>query len=555
MSLGGLVRATLLVSTVLAGIGPLSAAPAWAQSLEEMKAQIQALQRRIEQLETQQKRAAHAQRQAPAPAVARATPAASAAQVAAAQRAAAQAQQAAAQAQRSVVQAKQEAAQAKETAAAEVKAAYAPPPGKPAGTFRIPGTEVAVRLYGFAKVNGIWDLTTQNRSDTLSAQSIPLFGTANQRTGGSMQLSARRSRLGFETWTPINDTFGEFHSLVEMDFAGQNTDLTTQATSSSYTPRLRKAYVDFGRGTGGWGSVLFGQDTTLFGDQSLLPIQWMSDWDFVGLSNNRQGQFRYTYGFGDGLSAAFGVESPYSDITTSSGTSYPDANGGAGFGFSNTPDFTGRVQWKQGWGLLALRGVVRPQIELNNQGAALASARFSKSTTGYGLGVTAIGSLLDGSLVLMASANGGSGIGRYLDNTAAGFSAVSNAGLPGVTSIDTSIDAVTSYGGMVGIQYFFTPTLRTNMALGGARLIMPSYTRGFGGCVGAASPTGSCSAANKSEWAGSINLVWSPFKAVDIGLEYQHVERVLQGSFSTGGGNATTGGIANRIQLTGIGRF
>ncbi len=555
MRLGNLVRTALLASTVLAGIDTLSVAPARAQSLEEMKAQIQALQRRIEQLEVQQKRVAHAQRQAPPPAVARAAPAASAAQVQAAQRAAEQAQQAAAQAQRSVVQAKQEATQAKETAAAEVKAAYAPPPGRPAGTFRIPGTEVSVRLYGFAKANAIWDATTQDRNDTLTAQSIQLFGTAAQRTGGDMQLSARRSRLGFETWVPINDTFGEFHSLVEMDFAGQNTSLTTQATSSSYTPRLRKAYVDFGRATGGWGSVLFGQDTTLYGDQALLPIQWMSDWDFVGLSNNRQGQFRYTYGFGDGVSAAFGVELPYSDITTSTGTSYPDSNGGAGFGFSNTPDFTGRVQWKRGWGLLALRGVVRPQIELNNEGATLPSGRFNKSTAGYGLGVTAVGSLLDGSLVLMASANGGSGIGRYLDTTAAGFGAVSNAGLPGVAPSDPSLDPVTSYGGMVGLQYFFTPTLRTNMALGGARLIMPSYTTQFGGCVGAASPTGTCSAVNKSEWAGSINLVWSPFKAVDIGLEYQHVERVLQGSFSTGGGNATTGGIANRIELTGIGRF
>jgi len=553
MTLSNLVRTALLASTVLAGIGPLAAAPASAQSLEEMKAQIQALQRRIDQLEVQQKRAAHAQRQAPA--VARAAPAASAAQVQAAQRAAEQAQQAAAQAQQSVVQAKQEAAQAKETAAAEVKAAYAPPPGKPAGTFRIPGTEVAVRIYGFAKANGTWDLTTQDRNDTLTAQSIQLFGTANQRTGGDTQLSARRSRIGFESWTPINDTFGEFHSLVEMDFAGQNTSLTTQATSNSYTPRLRKAYVDFGKATGGWGSVLFGQDNTVFGDQALLPIQWMSDWTFVGVSNVRQGQFRYTYGFGDGVSASFGVESPYSDITTSSGTSYPDSNGGAGFGFSNTPDFTGRVMWKQDWGLLALRGVVRPQIELNNQGATVAGSRFSKSTAGYGLGLTAVTKLLDGSLVLMASANGGSGLGRYLDATSNGFGAVSNAGLPGVTPANVNIDPVTSYGGMIGLQYFFTPTIRTNMALGGARLNMPSYTAAFGGCVGAASPTGTCSAVNKAEWAGSVNLVWSPFKAVDIGLEYQHVERTLEGSFATGGGNATTGGVANRIQLTGIGRF
>jgi hypothetical protein len=554
MKLAGLVRTALLASAVLAGIVPLSAMPARAQSLEEMKAQLQALQRRIEQLEAQQKRAVHAPRPAPPATVARSAPA-STAQVAAARRAAEQAQQAAAEAQQSVAQARQQAAQAKETAAAEVKAAYAPPPGKPAGTFRIPGTEVAVRIYGFAKANGIWDLTTQDRNDTLTAQSIQLFGTAAQRTGGDAQVSARRSRIGFETWTPINDTFGEFHSLVEMDFAGQNNSLTTQATSNSYTPRLRKAYVDFGKATGGWGSVLFGQDTTVFGDQALVPIQWMSDWTFVGMSNVRQGQFRYTYGFGDGLSAAFGVESPYSDITTSSGTSYPDSNGGAGFGFSNTPDFTGRVMWKQDWGLLALRGVVRPQIELNNQGATAPSSRFNKSAAGYGLGVTAVGQLLDGKLVLMASANGGSGLGRYLDATSNGFGAVSNAGLPGVTPFNTNLDAVTSYGGVVGLQYFFTPTLRTNMALGGARLIMPSYTTQFGGCAGATSPTGTCSAVNKSEWAGSINLVWSPFKAVDIGLEYQHVERVLQGSFSTGGGNATTGGVANRIELTGIGRF
>jgi hypothetical protein len=554
MKLSNLVRTALLASTVLAGIGPLAAAPASAQSLEEMKAQIQALRRRIEQLEVEQKRAAHT-RQRQAPAAVSAAPAASAAQVQAARRAAEQARQAAAQAQQSVVQAKQEAALAKETAAAEVKAAYAPPPGKPAGTFRIPGTEVAVRIYGRVKANGIWDLTTQDQNDTLAAQSIPLFGTANQRTGGGAQVSARRSRIGFESWTPINDTFGEFHSLVEMDFAGQNTSLTTQATSNSYTPRLRKAYVDFGKASGGWGSVLFGQDDTVFNDSSLLPIQWMSDWTFVGISNVRQGQFRYTYGFGDGVSASFGVESPYSDITTSSGTSYPDSNGGAGFGFSNTPDFTGRVMWKQDWGLLALRGVARPRIELNNQGAAASAARFSKSTAGYGLGVTAVVELLDGSLVLMASANGGSGLGRYLDNTANGFGAVSNAGLPGVAASDTSLNAVDTYGGMVGLQYFVTPTIRTNMALGGARLIMPSYTTGFGGCVGSASATGTCDAVNKSEWAGSINLVWTPFKAVDIGLEYQHVERVLQGSFSTGAGTATTGGIANRIQLTGIGRF
>ena len=520
-----------------------------AQSLDDLKKQLVQMQKRIEQLETAQRRSQQAE--------ASARPTRSqAAQVQAAQKAAEDAQAAAAQAQQAVVQAKQEAVTAKETAASEVKAAYAPPPGKPAGSFRIPGTDTTVRLYGFAKANMTGDLTTQDQNDTLTAQSIQLLNSPAQRAGGTVQASGRRSRIGFETFTPVNDTFGEFHSLVEMDFAGQNTSLTTQATSNSYTPRLRKAYAEFGNANGGWGSFLFGQQDSVYNDTSLLPIQWMSDWTYVAVDNVRQAQFRYTYGFGNGLSAAFAIESPYSDVTTTAGVSYPDSNGGGGVGWQQTPDFTGRLMWKPSWATLALRGVVRPQINLNNEGATVVSQRFNKSTSGWGVGPTAVVALLDGTLNLMASGNVGHGIGRYLDATANGYGAMSNFGLPGTTGANASIDAPLVYAGMIGAQYFFTPTLRTNMSIGGARIINPDYSNQFGGCVGAAVAVGTCSTVNKAEWTGNINLVWSPIKAVDIGLEYQHVERTLQNRNAIGPGAITTsGGIANRIQLTAIGRF
>src|SRR6185437_10102578 len=253
-----------------------------AQSIEEMKVELKALQKRIEQLEAAQRR--HPVERA-APAVQRGP---SAAEVRPAQQAAEQARAAAAQAQQAAIQAQQEAAGA--------KAAYAPLPGKPGLSFRIPGTETTVRPYGLVKLNGSMDLTTQDRDDALTAQSIELLNTPAQQIGGDTQFSARRSRIGIETWTPVNQTFGEFHTLIEMDFAGQNTSLTTQSTSSSYTPRLRKAYADFGQPTGGWGAFLFGQNDTLFSDAALLPIQWLSDWTFVGMDNVRQAQLRYTYG-------------------------------------------------------------------------------------------------------------------------------------------------------------------------------------------------------------------------------------------------------------------
>ncbi len=538
-------------------------APARAQSLEELKAMVlqqqqmvQKLQKQVEQLQAAQQHATAAERRPPAaerqPAAAQRTPSA---QTLAAQQAAEKAQAAAADAQQAAAQAQQDAQRAKDTAIAEVKTAFAPPAGKPGGSFRVPGTDLVIRIYGFVKMNGITDLTTQDQNDSLTAQSIQLFNTPAQRQGGDTQFSARRSRFDVESWLPINDTFGEFHTLMEMDFAGQNTSLTTQATANGFTPRLRKFYGDFGKPTGGWGAFLFGQENSVYSDNSLLPIQWLNDATFVGISNIRQGQFRYTYGFGDGLSMAFGVEAPYSDITTATGTSFPDSNGGSGVGWQTSPDFTGRLLWKQDWGLLALRGLVRPQIDLNNNGATTVATRFSKSTSGYGVGVTGVLNFFGGRLVLMASGNAGNGIGRYLDSTSNGFGAVSNAGLAGVTGQGTDIDAVGVYGGMLGLQYFFTPTIRTNMSIGGARLMLPGYVSQFGGCVGAAITAGTCSTTNSTLSAESINLIWSPFRVLDVGFEYQHVERHLQSAFITGTDAATTGGIANRLQVSLIGRF
>ncbi len=293
----------LALSTAL---GLSIVAPANAQSVDELKAMVLKLQQRVEQLEANQQVAPQKARPAPArPAPVAQGP--SPAQLKAAQQAAEQAQKSAAEAQQAAAQAQQNAAQAKDTAAAEVKAAYAPPPGKPGGSFRIPGTETVMRIYGFMKLNGSTDFTAYNPSDAITAQSIPLFGTAAQRQGGGSQMSARRSRFDVETWTPVNDTFGDFHSLLEIDFAGQNTSLTTQATASGFTPRLRKAYADFGSPVGGWGAVLVGQENTVFGDNPLLPIQWLNDATFVGVSNVRQAQFRYTYGVGGGLTGALGV--------------------------------------------------------------------------------------------------------------------------------------------------------------------------------------------------------------------------------------------------------
>ncbi len=489
------------------------------------------------------------QRRVKPAAIARTAPAAGAASQQTAQQAAEQAQQSAEQAKQAAAHVEQTASQAKELAAQAVTDSFTPPPGKPPGTFRIPNTGVSVRIYGQVKLNGSWDLTTFNRADGLTSQTIPLSGSAAARTGGDFQASGRRSRIGVESWAPTDTVFGDVHALVEMDFGGQTTDLTTQATANSYTPRLRRAFVDFGQPEG-WELVLLGQENSLFSDAAIFPLQWLADWTPGGMSGVRQAQARYTYSFGDGISASAAVENGYPDVATSTGISYPDSNGGAGFGFSHAPDFTTRLLIRQDWGQFALRGVMRPQIGLNNQAAIAPGAAFASNTTGWGIGATGNVNLVGDRVILMATGNYGEGIGRYLDATSNGFGAVSNAGLPGVAGTDARLDTVRVSAGLLGLQVNYTSSLRSNASLFGALLDYPSYVSQFAGCFGT-SGAGTCNLVNRSLWGGSINLIWSPVRTIDLGVEYQHIERSLQTSNTTG----NNGGKADRVQLSGIARF
>jgi len=594
-------RAALLGGAVLSlPVWLLSAAPASAQSVQELKAQLNMLQRRIEQLETEQKRAARrdaeAQRQArlagqeearsartaQVPPVGPGTPAPVAtAQAPSAGRQPASEHAPAAQfpmaqsgtgtlaasqgrggpGQPQPAPATTPSRQANDQAPPQVASALpvqeqaANDPlsqwrGSFPGSFRVPGTDTSVRLYGFAKLNMIEDLGPRNRSDALSS-GIPLdHGAGGGRTNGDFQASARRSRLGIETRTPFSREFGEVRTQLEFDFAGQTNDLTTQATNNSYTPRLRQAFAEFGNfEAGGWGTVLVGQSNSLFNDNVLIPLQWLNDWTPLGGSGVRQAQLRYTHRFAGGLTTSIALENSYSDVTSTSGTSYPDSNGGAGFGISEAPDLAAQAIYQGDWGFTALRGVVR-EVRIDNGVASSAASRYNDTTVGYGLGFTGALNLLDKRLVLASTVNFGKGLGRYLNSSSNGYGAVTDFGLNGISGAQAKIDAVQVLSGIVGAQYHWSDKWRTNAMLHGVRLNYPSYVHDFAGCAGASSGT-VCDGVNRDIWASVINLIYSPVKPIDLGIEYVHEERRLE----TRDVNGTRGGQADRIQASAIVRF
>ena len=530
------------------------ARPAAAQSVQELRAQLNALQRRIDQLEAAQRRSDQRAAEAPRGAAEGPRGGMAAARPGRSGPGPAQAAGIDTSPGNSLSRETQTGGPPQVTSAIPVQAQREDPlsqwRGSFPGSFRVPGTDTSVRLYGFAKLNTFGDIGPRNRSDAISGQSIPLDrGVAGARTGGDFQASARRSRLGIETRTPF-DGFGEVRTQVEFDFAGQNTDLTTQATSNAYTPRLRQAFAEIGEfGAGGWGTVLVGQSNSLFADAPLLPLQWLNDWTPLGTSNVRQAQLRYSRRLDGGVTVKAALENSYSDITSSAGTSYPDANGGAGFGVNQVPDLTGQAILEGDWGFAALRGVLR-QVRIDNRGAASPAARYTDSALGFGIGATGGLNLLEKRLILAGSIQYGEGLGRYLDSSSAGFGAVSNFGLPAAEGGGRGIDTVGVVAGMVGAQYHFTQNLRSNLSLHGVRLSYPDYVRAFAGCAGFSSGT-VCDGVNQQIWSGAINLIWSPVKPVDLGIEYIHTERTLENRNV----NGVRGGRSDRIQASAIVRF
>ncbi|WP_197423331.1 DcaP family trimeric outer membrane transporter [Bradyrhizobium valentinum] len=406
------------------------------------------------------------------------------------------------------------------------------------GSMRIPGTDTSFKFSGFAKLNVYGDFGPRNRSATITVPSIPLSsGVLGARTPGGVGAGAQYSRLNLDVRRPISESFGTVRTVFEIDWGGQY-DLTSQATSSNFTTRLRLAFGEFGK-TEGWGSVVAGQTSSLFSDATLNPIRSVSDWTMPGTSSIRQAAVQYSKSVGP-TTFSVGVENTYNDVTSTAGTSYPDSNGGAGFTLSGTPDVTARVLWRGESGFFALRGMVR-NIEINNE-AAVPAQRYDASTLGYGIGASGALNLLDKRLTLFATANHGSGIGRYLSTVSTGFGAVTNFGLSGVTAQRAQIDTVTATAGLVGLQYKFLPNLQSNAIVAAASLNYPNYVTQF---------ITTSSVINRSLWATSVNLIYSPVPSVDLGVEYQHGSRTLLVTDS----NGVVGGTADRVQGMVLVRF
>lgn len=202
------------------------------------------------------------------------------------------------------------------------------------GSFLAPGTDTSFRLRGFVRLQALGDLDPIGSRDSFVPNTIPV----PQADGRNFNMSARMSRIAFESWTPTNFCDWNVHTLIEGDFFNG----PDQAAGGGGNPfRLRHAFLDFGY-------FRFGQQNSAFMD----PTAWPSLVDFQGPNgwiNQRQPSMRMTIPLTDRTFWAMALERPFSDITTS----------GLGTGVQDTPDATAHWRFEADRGHLQVSGLLR----------------------------------------------------------------------------------------------------------------------------------------------------------------------------------------------------
>ncbi|WP_137176847.1 porin [Roseomonas sp. AR75] len=562
------MRQAAIAAVLAAGCLACAATPALAQgsdadTIAELRRQLEAMQRRLEALEARQTQAAPVPLRAAAPTTTPTPRPAPAARSAAAPRPARSARPVEPAASTATVPAtpapSPEAVQEAARQAGREAAIEALRSDLPGIAFRVPGTETQVRLYGFVKLTSWRDFDSRNQTDAPAPALTPLQGSVAALQGGDYGMTARFSRFGVDTRSETG--WGRVETRLEGDFGGG------PPTSNNAVFRLRQAFAELTFPDGDW-RVLIGQANSLWNEGLYETI---IDATNLNQSFIRQAQLRLTRvwsdpGSGRTITGQVALEAPDTNYVAVNGLVTPTQNsdGSASPAINTAPDLHARLTWRQdGWEGV-LRGMLR-QLSINTSGTTAPAPQGEQDTLGWGVAghvrmpMRVIGGWF-GPDELVGGAFVGQGIGRYLFGNSGGSDAITNLGLPAAaTGFD--MEAIPTWGLTAAYRRFWTTQLRSNFVYSWAKLDYPDYAAQF--------TPGSAAATSLNDQLQQVfaNLIWSPFSTLradgtvdtgwlDLGIEYLYTRRDLYGGAAAAMGAGGIGhGIQNRVLVGAIARF
>ncbi len=384
-------------------------------------------------------------------------------------------------AQIDALQKKVEEMSAKQAAPAGAAPAGAVTGGDIPGSFKLPGSNTSIKFGGYVKGDAIYNSRSAGGTadQELEAGGIPLNGS---REKGQLTLHARQTRFNMTTSTP--SAMGEVKTFFEADFFGTSGN---EVVSNSNNLRMRHAY-------GSIGGLLVGQTWSNFMDVGAGP-EVLDFGGPVGAIFIRQTQIKYTQKFGSGQWSA-SLENPESNI--------------AGVGpvsDDRLPDVTGRVDLNVGKNRLTFTGLAR-QIRIDT-----AAAQDNK--WGGAVGFSGVIPTF-GKDSMSFTTNYGNVLGRYA------------VGLfpDGALKANNNLDLSNAWIAMASYQHFWSADLRSTVALSGLRA---KFGQGVAGTQ------------TRNAESAHLNLIWSPVKNTNVGIEYIYGHRKTEGGAS---------GVLNRFQTS-----
>lgn len=346
------------------------------------------------------------------------------------------------------------------------------------------------RFGGYVQINFINDIqnTGYDYGEFIPAGiPVPTDDTNN------IAWDPRTTRMTFETQTDTKK--GMVNTFISFDLSGM-----TQP--GSVQPRLRQAYISW-ISKNKRQSLLIGQAGSTITDGNI----WPESFDLEGpnaMMYLRQVMIRYSFMLGKGETwvGQFALEESSSDIQY-------------GEGLISVPDAIFTANMNKKWGHLRFGALGRYLTSESLDGGGKAE------TFGWGLTFSGQLKVKDSKDNFQFQLTGGQGVGRYLQDLGSaedGQGAVYNQD-------DASLTALGTFGGFVAYQHWWADNLRTTVNFGYVSVENQDIQ-------------------NDNELNNSIysllNLIYSPFKRMDVGLEYYYGQRVNK---------IETSGHANRILL------
>ena len=342
--------------------------------------------------------------------------------------------------------------------------------GADAGWIHVTGRKTDIRFGGFIQLNVIHDF--QNVGLNFGKFQVSRIPVPTDNTSNT-EFDPRTTRMIFETRT--DTSLGKISTFLSADWWGSDQN------SDPPELRLRQAYIT-GVGFLSGKAVTVGQATSTFMDLAVWPEMF----DLGGPASFifvRQGLIRWSSEIDEAKHwiASFGIEQPDTEVSN-------------GDGQTDWPDAVARMDGNHDWGHL--------------MGAVIVRQLKATSTSGTGTDrAFAWGLNLGGKLAVPGTADnfkfqvqGGKGIGRYVD------AELVNGGQDAVYNNATEkLEPLKEFGALAYYQHWWTDKLRSTV--GGSYVRVDNRS---------AEPSN----ALKSVIYTVANLIYSPVKPLDVGIEY-----------------------------------